>query len=229
MFVISLSLLATPSASLALEEKEHDLKLTNEDLSHLQEELVKYDVEAEIAKSLSEKLNSGQLLDSMTMTEEDAVDSRIKKHLDGSEEKLYIYPDGSITVAGVEPDKITAFAEGIKGGSCRTGTGYTNCTNKVVYYKNPGVWEISFRANYTFQRSQFDIISRVYNHSVWMIGGTAQDPSLRMLKSKENSAGPAKARFSTYLNLGGSYGTLTRSVELRVGNNRAKVYAAKYY
>jgi len=234
LFAFSMIFSLLPSNSLA-DSNQEGFSMTDEELENMKEELMKYGVSSDVADSLSNKIRNGQPLDSMLMDVEDAIDVEVKKHSDGSEEHIYTFPDGSITVVGVEyapfynEGEVTTFGTGISGGSCTTGSGYTSCTNRKVYYNNPGVWEISFRANYTYVQGGYDSISWAGNESVWMVGGTIGNPYCRIIRSKETSFQKAEARFSVYLYLGGQYGTQTRSVSLLVGGDTATARGNNYY
>jgi len=202
----------------------------------VREELKKYDVKPNIINKLVKKLANNQPLDSMLYGEEQAV-SLEKKETETGYEEIHTFADGSISVVGVElldkinnSGEITTLGTGISGGSCSGGTGYMNCTNKKVYYSNPGVWEMSFRADYSFAYGgAYDSITWIGNWSIWQVGGTYSNPSLRYIKSKENSLGKAEARLSATLVLGSNYGTQTRSVSLLVGSDTASARGNNYY
>jgi hypothetical protein len=235
LFTIMLIMSLLPSNSLASSSNEEGLKMTDEELENMKEELIKYDVNNEIAENLAHKIKNGQPLDSMIMDIEDAISFKVKKHADDSEEYIYTFPDGSITVVGVEyapfynNGGFTIQSTGISEGSCSSGSGYTSCTNRKIYYLNPGVWEMSFRANYTYVSGGYDYISWAGNESIWMVGGTVGNPYCRIIRSTETSSQKAEARFSAYLYLGGQYGTQTRSISLILGNDKAVAQGNTYY
>ncbi|MGP7819353.1 hypothetical protein [Niallia sp. 01092] len=211
------------------------LVFKQKDLVKVKEELQKYNVDNETINKLISKLKNQEPLDSMLYDTDQAVNVDKIDTSTGYEE-VFTFADGSITVTGVEladkissPGTITTKGTGIEGGSCSGGSGYVNCNYRKVYYLNPGVWEISFRANYTYVNGGYDYISWAGDQSVWEIYGSIGSPSCRIIRSKETSFNKAEARFSVYLYIGGSYGTLTRSVSLIVGGDSAYARGNTYY
>lgn len=216
------------------QKQKTGLVLSTEELKNVEEQLKKYNVNKKTTKKLVKKLEKQEPLDSMILDVSDAVKSD-KIETDTGYEAIYTFADGSISIIGVEElNKLsdggfTTMGTGIEGGSCSGGSGYMNCSNKKVYYDNPGVWEISFRANYTYVYGGFDKITWAANESVWMVGGTTGTPSMRIIRGTETAYNKAEARFSTYLYLGGQYGTLTRSVSLILGADSATARGNTYY
>ncbi|PLR85835.1 hypothetical protein [Bacillus sp. V33-4] len=210
------------------------LVLNQEELKNVETELQKYNVDEKTINKLVKKLEKQVPLDSMILDDSDAVSVTKIENATGYE-AVHTFADGSISVVGVEElEKIadggfTTMGTGISGGSCSGGTGYLNCSNKKVYYSNPGVWEISFRANYTYVYGGYDKITWANNESIWMVGGTNGDPSMRIIRGTETAFKKAEARFSTYLYLGGAYGTQTRSVSLILGGDSASARGNTYY
>lgn len=229
---------AQNTVAYAAEKQEQKQKtgliLSTEELKNVEEQLKKYNVNEKTTKKLVKKLEKQEPLDSMILDVSDAVKTD-KIETDTGYEAIYTFADGSISIMGVEElNKLndggfTTMGTGIEGGSCTGGSGYMNCSNKKVYYENPGVWEISFKANYTFVYGGYDKITWAANQSVWMVGGTTGSPSMRIIRGTETAYDKAEARFSIYLYLGGSYGTLTRSVSLILGADSATARGNTYY
>lgn len=217
------------------EQKQHTgIFLTKTELDNVKVELQKYGVDNKTIKKLVTKLANQEVLDSMLYDTDSAISVKKIETSTGYEE-VHTFSDGSISVTGVEElDKLndggfTTMGTGISGGSCTGGSGYMNCSNRKVYYSNPGVWEMSFRANYTYVSGGYDYISWSGNQSTWLIYGTIGDPYRRIIRSKETAFNKAEARYSAYLYIGGSYGTQTRSVSLIVGGNSAYARGNTYY
>lgn len=131
---------------------------------------MEYGVSEETSKALAEKLRNVIALDSMILDETDAVRTSEIPTLTGYN-TIYHFADGSILVSSAEVyDKLVAASKmrgtGITGGTISSGTGYTNGKNRTVYYENPGVCKISFKADYGLVNGGFDSISKAYNHSV---------------------------------------------------------------
>jgi hypothetical protein len=216
------------------QEQKTGIFLTQKELNNVKVELQKYGVNNKTIKKLVSKLANQEVLDSMLYDTDRAVSMK-KIQTSTGYEVVHTFSDGSISVTGVEKlDKLTdggftTMGTGISGGSCTGGSGYKNCSNRKVYYSNPGVWTMSFKANYTYVQGGYDKITWAGNQSTWLIYGTIGDPSMRIIRSKETSFNKAEARYSAYLYIGGSYGTLTRSVSLIVGKDSAYARGNTYY
>ena len=131
--------------------------MTSNELKNMENELINNGVPEKKAKELSNKMKNGKLIDSMLMSDNDAINVEEKEE-DGYTKIIHTFPDGSISISGMETVKyvneedfknVSPFASGIKDGKCVTGSTSSTCTNRTVYYNNPGVWKISFKANYT--------------------------------------------------------------------------------
>lgn len=207
---------------------------SDEDIVNIKSELQNYGVTEETSQKLVEKLEQGIPLDSMLYDESQAIDVKKIPTLTGYN-SIYTFKDGSIIISSTEElETILSNVNlqkgvGISGGSTSSGSGYFNGTNRKVYYSNPGVWEISFKANYSLVQGGYDTISWVGNHNVTMLMGTVGSPSCRIMRSKETATQKAEARLSVYLYIGGSYGTQTRSVSLLVGGDSATARGNNYY
>ena len=239
-FAITIVLILNPNASAAANEDEIDLsgiskgEMSKSELINMENQLVNYGVDVTVAKDLSEKIENGKLLDSITMDIDKAVDVKVQTYDDNTEETIYTFPDGSISIVSlgdyVEVDENDLIEpQAIKGGTCKTGTGYQSCSNREVSYLNPGIFSLKFRANYSLVKNGYDKISWVGNPTIWVTTGTIGSPKLRILKSAENSLGRAEARYSAYLHLGPPFGTQTRSVSLLVGGDKAVSRSNTYY
>lgn len=209
--------------------------LTPANVQNIKSELKENGVTEEVSQSLIDKLNNGVAFDSMLYGEEDAVTVDTIPTMTGYK-TTYTFTDGSITTSSTEElesvlnNTMSTFATGIKGGSTSSGTGYFNGSNREVYYTNPGVWSISFKANYSLTQGSYDKITWVGKHNITMIiAGTMNDVSLRIIRGTETFNQKAEARLSTYLTLGGGYGTMTRSVSLIVGGDAASARGNTYY
>lgn len=223
----------------------------SEDLANLRVELSKYGVNNETIEKLTKKLKEQKPIDSMVYDVDKAV-SYTKIETSNGYEAVYTFEDGSIIVTGVEDldtleesqankplsvqkfNKFTSknigtLGTGVKGGSCIGGSGYTSCNNVEVYYSNPGVWEMSFKANYSIAYGAYDSITWIGNWSIWQVGGTYSNPSLRYIKQREDGFGKAEARLSATLVLGSNYGTMTRSVSFLLGSDSATARGNTYY
>lgn len=134
-------------------------------------------------------------------------------------------------------NKFRIFGVGTSGGSTTSGSGYFNVTKVNVYYENPGVWKMNEQVSYTIANGGYDQITFAGNESTWLVGGTLGNPYCRILSptgavvstGNESASGPTEARYSAYLYIGGSYGTLTRSVSLLVGHDTATPQGNTYY
>ncbi|RIJ64074.1 hypothetical protein [Rummeliibacillus sp. POC4] len=237
-FLLILGIMIGLSPIKSSAETKNEQLMTESELENMKIELIKEGVTEDTAEKLKNKMADGKLLDSMILDESKAIDTQTIKNPDGSEQQTLTFPDGSIITKGIEYANfsnnttnplITTFGTGISGGSCTSGSGYSVCKNKKVYYSNPGVWKIYFHANYEMINGGYDKITWVGNEGTWLSAGTVSDPLVRIIKRTENANGKAQARYSVYMFLGGSYGTLTRSVSLYVGKDSASVKGNTYY
>lgn len=177
---------------------------------------------------LLDKLSKGEALDSFVLPEEKAVDT-IKKDTDNGYEITYIFSDGSYTQAAVDEPDFSVAGVGIKDGKCQGGSGYQNCTSRKVYYNNNGTFSLSFKASYSLVQGGFDSITSAGKWSIWTVTGSYANPKMRIIRKKETDFKKAEARLSATLNIGGGIGSITRSVSLIVGKDKAKAQGNTYY
>lgn len=228
LLTLALSLLIGPDNTAAASEDE-ELKVTNQQMDNFINEYAEYGVDENTANQLLEKVLNGQAIDSMVMDEDQAIERKV---ITNEKEKIFeevlTFPDGSITVIGVEHDinEISPLSTGIGGGSCSSGSGYSNCKNKRVYYNTLGLYQLSFYADYSIVNKGYDSIGRIYNSSISGLG-TINQQSFRIIKKKENSSGRAEARLSVRMNISGT--THNRSLSLLVGSNKATARGNTFY
>ncbi|MFV5960560.1 hypothetical protein [Bacillus sp. AK25] len=185
-------------------------------------------VSFETQDKLLKKLANGEALDSFILPEEKAVDT-IKKETDNGYEITYIFADGSYTQSAVDEPGFSVLKVGITDGKCQGGSGYTNCSGRKVYYNNSGTFSLSFKASYTHVQGGFDSISSAGKWNIWTVTGSYSNPKMRIIRKKETDFKKAEARLSATLVIGGGIGSITRSVSLIVGKDKAKAQGNTYY
>lgn len=186
-------------------------------------------VSFETQDKLLKKLASGEALDSFVLPEEKAIET-IKKETATGYEITYIFSDGSYTQSAVdEPGFSTLAYIGIDGGKCQGGSGYTNCSGRNIYYNNSGTFSLSFKASYSIIKGGFDSISSAGKWNIWTVTGSYSNPKMRIIRKKETDFKKAEARLSATLVIGGGIGSITRSVSLIVGKDKAKAQGNTYY
>lgn len=208
---------------------KEQLGFTKEQLDKVKQNMeIEGVVSSETQDKLLSKLAKGEALDSFVLPEEKAVDT-IKKETDNGYEITYIFADGSYTQAAVDEPDFSVAGVGIKDGKCQGGSGYTNCSGRKVYYNNNGTFSLSFKASYSLVQGGFDSISSAGKWNIWTVTGSYTNPKMRIIRKKETDFKKAEARLSATLNIGGGVGSITRSVSLIVGKDKAKAQGNTYY
>lgn len=189
------------------------------------EEVIKWfkdnGVDQETINSLMEKLNNNEMLDSINPE----MQSRgIVTYSDDNETRI-VYPDGSITVTGIEGGEIINVPQSrasISGGSVSSGSGYSTRKGAKVYH-NSGFLNMSFYATYTNVQGGYDKIDSVYDKKCTSYLGNWSYLSFGRQKIKEDANGPARARFEVIYNasIGESNSSGNYYLDLRVGKDSA--------
>lgn len=181
----------TANIGLAMESndsKEINLNLisslSNEDIEELKTFLSCYGVDDLTIVNLINKLQNGELLDSINPE---------KQHLGivekiGNEREKVTYPDGSIVIKGIDNIQNRA----ISGGTVSSGTGYSSRIGARIYH-NAGLINCEFYADYTNVQGGYDIIEKVYRYDIRVLGGSFTGATLAINKKYENSQGNAWA------------------------------------
>lgn len=201
-----------------------DQKLYDEGILQVKDFLNQYGVTESTQNELIEKINNGQILDSMKEGAE-AV-SVYKINNSDVVETVAVYPDGSISVTGIEPnndefrehDNITPFA--IEGGSIISGSGYTGYKDRRVYH-NTGIINAQFQADYTIVNGGNDFISNVYDEKIMVFLGNHSNTNLKIVRRTETLDNPAQAKLSFDLKYYTGAFSGNVFLQLFVGNNRA--------
>lgn len=187
-----------------------------EDIIKLREWLSSYNVDDDTIDSLINKLEQGEIWDSLNPEKANlGVSSKIN-----NEESKIVYPDGSIAITGlekgIEDRKINI-------GSVSSGTGYRVYKNCKVYH-NAGIVNLEFYANYTIAQGAYDKIDGVRDARSTSLGGVATRVSFGRKKIQENANGPAKARFEVFFVSYDNKASGNYWIDLDVGKDTAKSY-----
>ncbi|MGE6855237.1 hypothetical protein [Bacillus sp. FSL K6-2841] len=185
-------------------------------------------VSSETQDKLLKKLAKGEALDSFVLPEEKAVNT-IKKETGDGYEITYIFADGSYSKSAVDEPGFSVAGVGIEKGKCQGGSGYVNCSGRKIYYNNSGTFSLSFKANYSLIQGGFGSITSAGKWNIWTVTGSYSNPKMRIIRKKETDFKKAEARLSATLVIGGGIGSITRSVSLIVGKNKAKAQGNTYY
>lgn len=201
---------------------------SSEDIQQVRENLFEMGISEEVVEKLVKKLQSGKTLDADFLSEESAIDE-ITTVEDDVTIVTYVYPDGSRSQMTSEeipaenlPEGLTPSnkARSISGGSCSGGSGYTICTGRKISY-TLATYGFSFYASYEHLTGAYDKINSAGDWNIWVAGGNYTNASMRTIKRVESLSGKAEARLSATINPGGDVGSITRSLSLLVGGDKA--------
>lgn len=103
--------------------------------------------------------------------------------------------------------------------SCTTGSGYKNCSVKVRYYD--GIWDVYYNAEISYAQDGYDSISSISKQGVDAVLYSVEQKKFKILKSKEDSSGPAKAEYTNQFSHKAGLYTLSRSLTLYVGKDKS--------
>lgn len=197
---------------------EEHTKISQEDINELTTFLNNYNVDKKVQMNLIKKLNDGEIWDSLKKDQKAIHSYEIQTN--GITEKVEQYQDGSIVVTSVDyesAEEITPFA--VSPGTVTGGSGYKNFKKAKVYY-NAGIANAHFYADFTIVFGGNDYISRVYDHKVSAVGGSANDIQLKLTRSKETLDNKASAKLSfNYINFNNT-GSISCWLKLTVGKDK---------
>ena len=210
---------------------QENAEISQEDIIQIKSFLNQYDVDQETQTILLEKLNAGDIWDSLKKGEEPIRSFEIQTN--DIVEKVEEYKDGSIVVSSIDYESVEEFENikplkgnlistlGVDPGTKTSGSGYANYKKAKVYY-NTGIANAYFYADFTLVNGGYDYIDRVYDHKVTAFGGSASEISLTLTKAKENANGKASAKLDfNYINFNTTAST-TCWLKLTVGGDSYK-------
>lgn len=193
-----------------------ELTLSNEDISEIKAALHEYGITEEVQESLIEKLENGEVWDCMNPEKTSQIPEGYLNVSIDDPIKRYEFPDGSFIETKLEivnDDSISTYD--VTGGSTSSGSGYVNRTGVKISASKGALLVWGFYADFTHVQSGYDQISRVYGEFV-MGGGNVSSLTLQLVKAKEDSNGPAQAKFSAQTSTSG-----TLLLYLNVGSDSA--------
>lgn len=196
-----------------------------ETVSKSREDVIKWfkdnGVDQETINELMNKLDNNEPLDSINPS----MKSMGRCVYSDDTQTKVVYPDGSISITGLEGGEIIESPKsraGLSGGSGSSGSGYSSRRGVKVYH-NSGVVDMSYYANYTFVQGGYDKIDGVYNKKCVSYLGTWTYLSFGRQKITENLNGPARARFEVIYNANaGTEASCNYWLDIRVGKDSAK-------
>lgn len=202
--------------------QEHT-EIPQEDIIQLKSFLNSYDVSQETQNALIEKLNTGNLWDSIKEGEKPTHSYEVQTN--DIIEKVEVYKDGSIVVTSIDYEDVEEVTEnelitpfGVSPGTITSGTGYKNFKKAKVYYSN-GLGNAYFYADFTIVQGGNDYISQVYDYSLKTLGGTASEVSLKINRAKETLDYRAEAKLSFIYTAFNNAGSTTCWLKLNVGRD----------
>lgn len=144
-------------------------------------------IEKNTRKHLLEKIQNGELLDSMKKEYAQKAPDYIVRN-DGVYEEHFSYPDGSVKVLRINTGVFTGH---ITGGSQSSGS-YWYVWNNAKVSATWGVVTASFRADFEGANGA-GIIHRVYDYSIQTAGGTFSQAKLTKDRANASQSDPARA------------------------------------
>jgi hypothetical protein len=204
ILILVLSFVLTISNSVFAND---NLSNKNIDLNNVEEQLIQSGTDPKIAASLIKKLENGEQWDSMNPNKKPVSITKEKK---GNDVFInLVYQDRSnINVS-------------LTGGKYTSGSGYVNWTGRLVRATNNFNFDSKYNVNYTYADNNYDCITSVYNMSIDLVGGTVSQTKLKIVKSTENSSGPAEGRLSAFIQYSVPPSVGYRSLSVSVGNDTA--------
>jgi len=175
------------------------------------------DIDVQTQERLLVKLESGQLIDSLNPEKiNEGVSTKFTNQQSSNTIRIdainaytirTVFPDGSVSVRGIEPGPGTV-----------CGTGYCNYNNTKISY-NTGVINSSFLANYSIVNGGYSSISRVWNADVYVLGGTVSDLELKITRPTETYSYSANATMTWAYNT--VFGSTFQHLDLDIKNGNA--------
>lgn len=247
--VLSLGIGTNSSSVYANENEIQDPSIQKDDYAYgiqkTKEFLTKYHVEEKVQKELIEKLENGEVWDSVN-NQKTPIKTEVTQDEDGINETVSRFADGSVSVTTVEPVSVEftessevpvtpSFSSSTKNagsigtfavspGTVSSGSGYKTFKKaKVSQYA--GFINASFYANFTIVQGGNDYISNVYDWKVVTYFGTYAFNEFKITRKTESLSGKASAKltFSYGLYNGGLGGNCW--LKLHVGKDS---YSSSY-
>lgn len=211
---------------------QKSINLNEKEAESIKQAFTRIGVNPETQLKLINKIESGQLLDSINPDKQHlGITSKSVEETDVTytENIITTYPDGSLKKTSITRAKLTAptypistMGSGVKPGQTTCGSGYCSIQNALVYSET-GVWTAQFSADYTLvDGDNNDYISDVSDYQISTSLFTSySEPNLRIEKRNESLEGPAKASLIFILKT--LSGSITQSVLFYVQNNSTYV------
>lgn len=196
-----------------IEVQNEENTLTEKDKSEVDDWMKSNGVKKDTRESLIEKLEDGEVWDSMNSSSPVKVEKLDKSSIKET------YADGSILIKGMEDVPVRTLRS-LSGGETSSGSGYQNVKGKKVYVYG-GTINAQFYADYTLVNNGYDYISKVYNKKVVGVGMVASNVDLGITQTKENGNGPAEATLDFEITSIGGWAGGNGYLKLFVGNDEA--------
>lgn len=173
--------------------------LSSSEIQGLKEWFSMYGVGEDVQDKLIEKVNNGQLIDSMKEGIEPINIESIK-----NESGLYTkftYPDGSIKIVS-DISSLNRDYASVDGGTIVSSSAYHTHLKDVKIYASIGIVSCFYYADLIYNRDAFDKLNDIYDYSISVIGGTYSEVDFGIDRANETSGYPAKGhlafKYTTY-------------------------------
>lgn len=190
-------------------------------LSHLEVSGVPNDLQ----EGLAEKIAAGEPLDADSESATPVAESSTVE--DGFTIVRKDYADGSFVESSVEIGKPapaavpgTVAPQAIKGCSSRSGTGYRQMSNCLVYVNRP-TYSANFRASWIYTANGTGSISSVSDSSLQVYLGSFSNKTLRITRKTSSGSTPAQARMMWRYTAMGGVAQGDAAIYLNVSKNSA--------
>nr|WP_012390448.1 DUF5626 family protein [Exiguobacterium arabatum]CAQ35228.1 hypothetical protein [Exiguobacterium arabatum] len=184
-------------------EVKGNINIPAEEIVSLKEFLAIYNVDVVTQEKLINKLENGEIWDSLKPNVE-PIDFIQNSDKAGNIEQIEIYADGSVAATTIEPTTVETFeaTPSVPGmiqpmtvtpGTVTGGSGY-KAYKKAQVRKNIGVADAYFYADFTLVQGGMDFIQRVYDYKLVGKGGTTTFTGLKITRAKETQDYKASAK-----------------------------------
>lgn len=200
----------------------NETKLTSADIQLIKENMAQLKIEKSTQVRLINKIQSGQLLDSMNPQKVKLAVVSKKTLSNGTSILRSVYPDGSVSetiIENLEKENSMLMAR-----SSSSGTGYFSNTDVKISVRGI-TYGYGFFADFTYVHGSYDYISRIYDPFANCVGGSISINTPTIDRSQETAWAPAMATMSVQYDVaGGIAGSGTHIMKFEVSNDSYRVY-----
>ncbi len=220
-----LALIMVFSLSTAAFASSNEIQLSPTDKQELHKNLTELGITQKTQSKLIQKLERGQVWDSMNPDMISKVPANALTPTENSPIKRFVFPDGSVIQVEMSPNNTPESESHLfMAMSSSSGSGYYSYTDKKISITS-GLVGYGFYADFTLVNGSYDYISDVYDPFVNVIGGSGSINSLNIDRSTETSTRPATATLSVQVDFaGGVAASGTHILKFEVSNDSYRSY-----